>query len=203
MYKVFINDKPIIITSSSKKVNNFPVYHFKNIVFTEVLNKLESKELNLKGINLFSSDLENDWQTFLKNMEVISAAGGLVLNPKKEVLFIFRNNFWDLPKGKIEKGESIETAGIREVEEECGIFNLTIEKKLLTTYHIYFYKGIKLKETHWFLMNSDFNGKLIPQTEEGITDVGFKNENEIEEALQNTFANIKLVYDTYKNQTLK
>ena len=196
MYKVFINDKPIIITSSSKKENIFPVYNFKNIVFDEVLNKLKSSDI--KGINLFSNELENDWLIFTQNMKVIPAAGGLVLNPKKEVLFIFRNNFWDLPKGKIEKGESIETAGIREVEEECGIFNLSIKKKLITTYHIFFYKGIKLKETHWFLMTSDFDKQLVPQIEEGITEVGFKNQKEIDEALKNTFANIKLVYDAYK-----
>ena len=200
MYKVFVNDKPIIITSSLKKENKFPIYNFKNIVFDEILNQLNNQEVT--GIVLFSSNLEDDWQAFLKNMKVIPAAGGLVVNSKKEVLFIFRNNFWDLPKGKIEKGESIETAGIREVEEECGIFNLSIKRKLMTTYHIYFYKGIKLKETHWFLMTSDFDGQLIPQTEEGITDVGFKNEKEIEEALKNTFANIKLVYNTYKNQDL-
>jgi 8-oxo-dGTP pyrophosphatase MutT (NUDIX family) len=196
MYKVFVNDKLIIITSSLKKENNFPVYDFQNIVFDDVLQKLKSK--TIKGINLYSFDLEKDWLVFLQNMQVISAAGGLVLNPKKEVLFIFRNNYWDLPKGKIEKGESVETAAIREVEEECGIFNLSIVKKLITTYHIYFYKGIKLKETHWFLMLSDFNEPLIPQTEEGITAVCFKNETQVHEALKNTFENIKLVYDTYK-----
>ncbi|MFT7352970.1 MAG: 8-oxo-dGTP pyrophosphatase MutT (NUDIX family) [Flavobacterium sp.] len=198
MYKVFVNDKPIIITSSSKKENNFPLYTFKNIVFEDILHKLNNNEI--AGINLYSSDLEKDWPLFLLNMEVIPAAGGLVLNPKKEVLFIYRNNIWDLPKGWIEKDESIETAAIREVEEECGIFNLSILKKLSTTYHIYFQRGLKLKETHWFLMSSDFDEELVPQTEEGITKVLFKNENEINKALQNTYANIKLVYDTYKER---
>jgi 8-oxo-dGTP pyrophosphatase MutT (NUDIX family) len=196
MYKVFVNDKPIIITSSLKKENNFPVYNFHNIVFDEILHKLKTETIT--GINLYSSDLKNDWLVFLKNMEVIPAAGGLVLNPKKEVLFIFRNNFWDLPKGKIEKGESIETAAIREVEEECGIFNLSIIKKLIITYHIYFYKGLKLKETHWFLMNSDFDKQLVPQTEEGITAVCFKNDTETHEVLKDTFENIKLVYEAYQ-----
>ena len=196
MYTVFVNDKPIIITSSSKKENNFPTYILENIVFNEIIHKLN--DININGINLHSTDLENDWVNFLKNMNVISAAGGLVLNPKKEVLFIYRNNTWDLPKGWIEKGESTETAAIREIEEECGIFNLAISKKLITTYHIYFQKGMKLKETHWFLMTSDYDKELVPQTEEGITKVVFKNGNEIKEALQNTYANIKLVYDTYK-----
>ena len=196
MYKVFVNDKPIIITSSSKKENNFPLYTFKNIVLGDILHKLNNNEID--GVNLYSSDLKRDWSLFLLNMEVIPAAGGLVLNPKKEVLFIYRNNTWDLPKGWIEKDESIETAAIREVEEECGIFNLSILKKLNTTYHIYFQGGLKLKETHWFLMSSDFDKELVPQTEEGITKVLFKNDTEINEALQNTYANIKLVYDTYK-----
>jgi 8-oxo-dGTP pyrophosphatase MutT (NUDIX family) len=198
MYKVFVNDKPIIITSSSKKENNFPLYTFKNIVFDDILRKLNNNELD--GVNLYSSDLKKDWSLFLLNMEVIPAAGGLVLNPKKEVLFIYRNNIWDLPKGWIEKDESIETAAIREVEEECGIFNLSILKKLSTTYHLYFQRSLKLKETHWFLMSSDFDKELVPQTEEGITKVLFKNEAEINEALQNTYANIKLVYDSYKER---
>ena len=135
---------------------------------------------------------------FFKKFNRISAAGGLVLNPKKEVLFIYRNNIWDLPKGWIEKGESIESAAIREVEEECGVFNLEIVKKLITTYHIYYQNGIKLKKTHWFLMQSDYNKELVPQLEEGISWVGFKNNSEIETALKNTFENIKLVYDTFK-----
>ncbi|KGL64179.1 NUDIX hydrolase [Polaribacter sp. Hel1_85] len=196
MYKVFVNDTPIILTSSSQKENNFPTYLFKNIIFDEIIQKLKNKEL--LGVYLHSTDLENDWQSFLTNLEVIPAAGGLVLNPKKEVLFIFRNGVWDLPKGWLEKGETIETAAIREVEEECGIFNLKLIKPLETTYHIYFHKGIKLKQTYWFLMTSDYQKKLIPQIEEGITEVVFKNEIETIDALRNSYENIKLVYDTYK-----
>ncbi len=196
MYKVFVNDKPIIITSSSKKTNNFTVYVLKKIVINEIIRKLQNNEVD--GVNLYAPDLEKGWVLFLQNLDIIPAAGGLVLNPKKEVLFIYRNNIWDLPKGWIEKSESIETAAIREVEEECGIFNLVILKKLTTTYHIYNQNGIKLKETHWFLMQSDYNKELVPQLEEGITAVMFKNESDTDKALQNTYANIQLVYDTYQ-----
>ena len=196
MYKVFVNDTPIIITSSSQKENNFPVYLFKNIVFDEILHKLKNKEL--KGINLYSTDLENDWNSFLANMKVVPAAGGLVLNDKKEHLFIYRSGIWDLPKGRIEKGETIEKAAIREVEEECGIFNLKLIKPLITTYHIYYQKGIKLKQTYWFLMSSNYSKELVPQLEEGITEVVFKNNQETEIALTKSYSNIKLVYDTYK-----
>jgi len=197
MYKVFVNEKPIIITSSTKKENNFLVYPFKNTVIDEVIHKLKNEEI--EGVNLYSTDLENDWGLFLKNFDVIKAAGGLVINPNKKVLLIYRNNVWDLPKGHIEKNESTENAAVREVEEECGIEKLSIIQKLITTYHIYFLDGIKLKETHWFLMYSDDSNNLIPQLEEGITAVVFKNNNEIKMAFKNTYPNIKMVYESYLN----
>jgi 8-oxo-dGTP pyrophosphatase MutT (NUDIX family) len=197
MYKVFINDKPIIITSSSKKENNFPVYLFKNTVFDEIIYKLKNDDI--EGINLYTIDLETDWKSFLENFVVVKAAGGLVINAQKEVLFIYRNNIWDLPKGHIEKKESIENAAVREVEEECGIEKLSILQKLITTYHVYFLNGLKLKETHWFLMHSDDTKTLTPQLEEGITQVAFKDEKQVTEAFKNTYANIKIVYESYQN----
>ena len=196
MYKVFVNDKPIIITSSSQKVNNFPVYLFKDIVIDELLYKLNNEPI--KGITLYSSDLEKDWKKFKKYFKVVPAAGGLVTNSKKEYLFIYRNEIWDLPKGRIEKGESIEVAAVREVEEECGVYNLKIQEKIVTTYHIFFREKLRLKETHWFYMKTDYEGELKPQLEEGITEVVFKNKIEAQEALSNTYANIKLVFDCFK-----
>jgi len=198
MYKVFVNDKPIILTDSMPKENKYEVCLFKNLIISEILDKLTSDSVN--GILIFCSNLELSKELFFKNFKIISAAGGLVLNPKKEVLFIYRNNSWDLPKGWIEKGESIETAAVREVEEECGIFNLKLIKPLTTTYHIYNQNGITLKQTYWFLMTSDYESKLVPQIEEGITEVIFKNKKAANEALKNSYANIKLVYDTYKEE---
>ena len=198
MYKVFVNDKPIIITSSSKKENNYPVYILKNVVIDELIYKL--KHERIKGINLYHADLATGWRIFKDNFKVVSAAGGLVTNSKKEILLIFRGDKWDLPKGRIEEGETIETAAVREVEEECGIYELTIQQKLITTYHFYYQKGNKLKETHWFLMQSDYNKKLTPQLEEGITKVGFYSEDQIKIKLKNSYGNIRLVYDSFKER---
>ena len=195
MYVVFVNDKPIFLTSSQIKENNYPVYLLKDIVAEEIVHKLTHKKI--KGVNLYTPDLEQGWQEFLRTFNVISAAGGLVLNLKNEILFINRSNKWDLPKGRIEKGETVKETAIREVEEECGIFNLKLIKPLLTTYHVYFQNGMKLKETFWFVMTSDYTGELTPQLEEGITEVVFKNEAAITKALQNSYKNINLVYDTY------
>lgn len=195
MYKVFVNDSPIILTTSQKNENNFPTLVLEDCSFEDLFYELQENRLN--GVNLYTPDLEIGWAVFNCFFVKISAAGGLVLNNAEEVLFIFRNGKWDLPKGKIEVNETIEMAAIREVEEECGIQNIKLIKPLITTYHLYFYKQIILKETFWFLMSSDDNNTLTPQLEEGITKVSFKNNEQASIALQNSYKNILLVYDTY------
>jgi len=99
----------------------------------------------------------------------IEAAGGLI-KQDQNYLFIFRLGKWDLPKGKLDQGETPDKAAVRECEEECGISGLKIEKELPSTYHIYPYKGRHaLKTTYWYLMNSNDKKQLVPQTEENIT----------------------------------
>ncbi len=116
-------------------------------------------------------------------------------NKKGEVLFIFRNGKWDLPKGGTEKGEIIEATAMREVEEETGVNQLKITRKLQKTYHIFKRNGkYKLKITHWFEMQSNFEGNPIGQLEEGIEKVAWLNPEEIKQALQNSYENIKLLF---------
>jgi hypothetical protein len=200
MYKVFMNDKPIILTDFLPKENKYPIYLFKNLSLHKIFNQLSSN--SNKGALILCSNLKKSKELFFKQFNLISAAGGLVLNPKNEILFIFRNGAWDLPKGVIEKGETIKSAAVREVKEECGVLNLKLIKSLATTYHIYFQDELTLKKTHWFLMSSDYDNKLIPQIEEGITKVEFKNEMASIKALENSYNNIKIVYDTYKEGLL-
>ena len=198
MYKVFINDKPIILTDSPQKGLGFQVYDFEIVVIEEILHKLKKNKNT--GVILFCRDLQKCWESFLAHFVVVKAAGGLVVNQKKEFLFIFRGSKWDLPKGRIEKNENLETTALREVVEECGVTGLKLNRFLLTTYHLFFQKDEnKLKETHWFLMESDFKGDLIPQIEEGITIAEFKNDEQTRDALKNTYANIYLVFEAYKN----
>jgi len=197
MYKVFVNDAPIIVTDSLKKQNKFPVFVFKDLVLDELLYRLKSK--SIEGAIVFCNDLEKDWSVFKRTFKVDVAGGGLVLNTNKEILFIYRNGIWDLPKGRIEEGEGIESTALREVEEECGIKNLSLKRFLIVTYHVFYQKKEKrLKETYWYLMDSDYSGTLIPQLEEGITQAVFKNEAESQHALEDTYANIKLVVEAYK-----
>ena len=119
-----------------------------------------------------------------------------------EFLFIFRGCKWDLPKGRVEKGEKIKETAVREVQEECGISNVIVHEFLITTHHIFYYnEKIKLKETHWFQMKSYDRVILTPQLEEGITDVVFKNKEDSVRALQNSYKNINLVFKAfYQNQ---
>ncbi len=193
MYKVFVNDCPIILTVSNNILTDLPKVDFDNANLIDIVNKAFAGELN--GIYIICESLKENWDVFQSQFKIQKAAGGKVLNEKNEVLFIYRFHKWDLPKGKLEKGESIAECAIREVEEECGINNLKIEKPLETTYHIFERKGkIILKITYWYLMITTYSGILTPQLEEDIQDVVFKNELEIEEALLNSYENIKLLF---------
>ena len=193
MYKVFVNDCPIILTDNKKNSKNFNLVHFESIQVDEIVAQIFQNKL--AGITLFCENLEESWIKFQSYFKSQKAAGGKVLNANNEVLFIYRFNKWDLPKGKLDKGESISECAIREVEEECGITNLQIIQPLESTYHIYQEKGNTiLKTTYWLLMHTDFVGELTPQLEEGIEQVVFKNETEVKAALGNTYENIKLLF---------
>ncbi|MFD0761014.1 NUDIX hydrolase [Lutibacter aestuarii] len=193
MYKVFVNDCPIFLTENNNISTNYKKVKFNLTEIKSIINDLFQKKLS--GIYLICDHLENDWKQFQSLFKIQKAAGGKVLNIENEVLFIYRLNKWDLPKGKLEKGESIEQCAIREVEEECGISKLTIQNPLETTYHIFERKNkIILKITYWFLMRTSFTGELTPQTEEGIKKVIFKNKVAVNAALHNTYENIKLLF---------
>jgi 8-oxo-dGTP pyrophosphatase MutT (NUDIX family) len=134
---------------------------------------------NYKG--LITGDSSEILKQIKKHFIHIKASGGLVLNKKNEVLLIKRLGKWDLPKGKLEVGETKPIGAIREVEEECGITGVKIVKKLKTSYHVYPYKNSwALKTSYWYWMTYEGNEKLIPQAEENITEaiwVNFKKLN--------------------------
>lgn len=202
MYKVFVNDKAIILTDSLSITNKYVTYIFDEIVVDELVYRL--KKDNIQGIHLYCKDIEFDWEKFQASFKVIIAAGGLVTNHEKEILFINRFNTWDLPKGRVERGESIEEAALREVEEECGIKDLELKYFLTTTYHLFYMDHIQqMKITHWYYMTSQFHEDLTPQLEEGITEVLFKNQEQINEAQKNTYENIKLVLKEYHKANKK
>ncbi|MBP93342.1 ADP-ribose pyrophosphatase YjhB, NUDIX family [Bizionia echini] len=193
MYKVFVNDKPIILTTEVEKEASFKNYLLKSVAINKVIKELNKK--SVKEVHLIHSKEEKLLKKFLKKLPNVIAGGGKVYNDKGDILFIFRNKKWDLPKGKTEKKESIETTAIREVEEETGVEGLKITKPLETTYHIFKRNGkYKIKITYWFEMTTTYSGTLEPQENEGITKVAWLNPDETQEALKNSYANIKLLF---------
>jgi len=148
-----------------------------------------SKDVN--AIYFFNASEDFLLDSFKSMFKLVEAAGGLVKNAKGEYLFIFRKGKWDIPKGKIEKGEAIKVAAIREVEEECGISGLTIIKPMPTTYHTYIIKEkTVLKPTYWFEMSSTDTSVLTPQLEEGITEVRWIAAKDLGMVKENSYESI-------------
>ncbi len=198
MYTVFVNEKPLIFTHRPFQLDkgNKIIKFEKTDRFFETVLELLNQSIE-SGICIYHEDLDAVWKHFQNTFKTIEAAGGLVKNPSDQVLFIKRFGVWDLPKGKIEKGESREDAAIREVEEECHVFGLKVLNPLTTTYHIYYSKKQKpvLKIVYWYeMLCKNEHQHLTPQTEEGIEKVVWKNPDEIQQALKNTYQNIRLLF---------
>jgi 8-oxo-dGTP pyrophosphatase MutT (NUDIX family) len=195
MYKVFVNDKPIILTTEVEKEGAFKNYLLKSVNLRKVIRELNTT--SVKEVRIIHHKKEKLLKKFLKKLPNVIAGGGLVKNKKGEVLFIFRNGKWDLPKGKTEKKEPIEASAIREVEEETGVRDLSITKPLETTYHIFKRNGrYRIKITYWFEMYTEYDGPCIPEESEGITKVAWLNSKEIDKALKNSYANIKSLIES-------
>ena len=199
MYEVFFNERKIVIASPGN------TSFVKEVVITKNLKSVKDvktwflqfvKTENRKAVLLHQSP-DVFWRDlFVPAFKLIPAAGGVVIR-KNKLLFIFRNSKWDLPKGKIDSGETAEEAALREVAEECGISGHKITKKLPSTFHVYQspYKNSHsqwiLKETHWFEMSYDGIENGIPETEESITKIKWFEKNKLEEVLVNTYESLK------------
>lgn len=205
MYKVFFNQKLINISArenitlnkrKSQKSDSFTVFDiqkwFKNFI-----------QNNDPEVHLTHVSPEHFFELFKSAFLNINAAGGVVFNRDGEILFILRNGIWDLPKGKVDEGETTPETAIREVEEECGISGMQIVKKLSSTYHIYQsrYKITKeqwiFKETFWYEMKYSGAAKGTPQQEEGITKIKWCARNELDVVLANTYENLKQIINLY------
>lgn len=208
MYKVFTKQKCIFLLEDKSllKIDD-PVCFVKHSSLGQLLDEIEKLEKNLTAGSLFilHEKANKLWADFKSLFKIIEAAGGLVRNSENKILFIFRNDKWDLPKGKIEKGEEVREAAIREVKEECGIKNeLSIVREISSTYHIYVLNGERiLKKTYWFEMVSQSDEDLKPQIEEGITDVQWLDSEGIKEALKNTYPAITEVISNYTTSPYK
>jgi len=173
MYQIFINEKPLRFMKPQKtdhKKGRIVLHHKSAAELRPWLLRLEA-DANLLEVLVYSYRPEEAFADFIGRMPMIDAAGGVVWQQDR-ALFIFRHGRWDLPKGKIESGEASDVAALREVEEECGMQELQLGAFIGYTYHTYwFQQEMVIKRTFWYSMQSNYAGILVPQTEEGITEV--------------------------------
>ena len=193
MYQVFYKKKIILLTDVFKEGKDFKSFPIKDVKLKKVIKLLNKKNTN--SVHLFHKNKDKLLKYFFKLIPTVIAAGGKITNSKSETLFIYRNDKWDLPKGKAEKNEQLPQTAIREVKEETGIKEVSINKPLDITYHIFRRNNeYRLKVTYWFDMFSDYEGIFFPQLDEGITDVKWVKKNDLEEIKINSYPNIRLLF---------
>ena len=196
MYKVFFNQKPIFLTTELvPQTDRTPVLFIKFSSPENIVKALKSKKTEC--LYLYHQKEDKLWMHFLRHFPIVEAAGGLVRHQDGRFLFIYRNDKWDLPKGRIEKNEPIRIAAVREVEEETGVDGLEIVKPLIETFHVFNRNGkYKLKKTFWFEMKTTSTVTLTPQLNEGIEQAIWVFEKEIPNKFENAYENIKQVYES-------
>ncbi|WP_121355927.1 NUDIX hydrolase [Flavisolibacter nicotianae] len=175
MARIYIHNKPLFLVDHiSKEVEEY--LHRPETIFIDdfnaaavktMLHELEQPQF-YTGVFLHNN-VDALLAAFKEQLNVIIAAGGLVHTAENDVLLIHRLGHWDLPKGKLDEGESLEACALREIEEETGAYGLAIEQPLQTTYHTYRQNGKNnLKESHWYLVKAVEKTPLTPQTAEDV-----------------------------------
>ena len=206
MYKIYINEKPLILADSISVRDSW--YTEKRTIVVQYLKKTKqilqymdmlSKSKKIDKVIIHHVDKKQLREDFFSLVNIVEAGGGLVFNDNKELLVIFRRGAWDLPKGKIEKKEHRRLGAMREVMEETGISNAKITKKVGKTYHLFNHKGNKrsLKLTHWYEMTTNHLGALVPQLEEDIVKAEWVNPKKFLKNYDPTFKNITDIIGVY------
>lgn len=199
IYKIYVNESALIIADLTFHADfSYKAVDSQSFDFLKLYRKLQQSNRKQRLL----------WQTahpaavfrkIRKQVTEIRAAGGLVLNSRNEMLFIYRLGTWDLPKGKIDPGEKAKETAVREIEEECGVRIRRLTNKLLHTYHMYQQRDdVILKRTDWYRMTVDGVPELTPQTEEDITEARWFGPDELDEVKANTYPAIIDVLDTYQ-----
>jgi 8-oxo-dGTP pyrophosphatase MutT (NUDIX family) len=203
-YKIYFGDKPVFLCDDVSSELHEYLHHPDNVFIDEtsrpalksMLHEIIKPDFH-SGI-IYSKDLEKLKSDFFKLFTIIEAAGGLVENEKNEYLLIYRRGYWDLPKGKIDKGEIAQAAAIREVEEETGVKGIKPGRQLLTTYHTYHAFGkFILKPSHWYAMKVTGKQNIVPQTEEDITEVKWVKKNDLKKYFSNMYASVKDLLENF------
>ncbi len=154
---------------------------------------------DVTAVHLDTDDPEHVWKMFRKGYVHVDAAGGCVTDEQGRLLAILRLGVWDLPKGKVDKGEGIEEAAVREVKEECGLERVERVRHLCDTWHTYERKGAQhLKRTQWFLMRAESTQRLVAQSEEDIVEVRWLGAEDLTMMRANTYPSLQGVISAWE-----
>lgn len=190
MKVIYYKNKTIIFDSSNRGYNINEIIFFNGDISILNIKNITIKLEYLNKIVIISEDFESCFVSFLQQFVKLDAAGGVVHNSEGKVLMIYRNNRWDLPKGKLEPNEKIEQCAVREVMEECGITDISLGSLKIKTMHIYPLRSVwHIKTTWWYNMTSDCT-TLTPQIEEGITQLEWVDPKQVQEKLSNSYSTI-------------
>ena len=192
-YIVYYLDRSLIITNESIIEKNDDSKFMQPEDITKFLFDFESDYKKKQAI-FKTKEVDKTWQLLLKEFQIIEAAGGIVKNPKNEVLAIFRLGKWDLPKGKMEEDENPEETAYREISEECGIKGHTQIGKICETFHTYKIGNKKiLKKTHWYAYSINEIPELTPQKIENIEEARWIKYDELCKLLVHSYQSIQQV----------
>jgi 8-oxo-(d)GTP phosphatase len=216
--KLYINDKYIKVLKEGEyyavdkpdlEVDSLAGIQPKDLRGTVLLRKSSEDDLHsllgwiefkklpfLESVICKTEDYEASKNYIKSQFRIIKAAGGLV-RKKEQLLMIHRLGKWDLPKGKLERGEKAKEAAIREVKEECGVV-AELDKKLCTTWHTYIQEGKRImKKTSWFTMKCLDDSQMEPQYVENIDHIQWMTVDECQAALSNSYRSIRGVFESY------
>lgn len=200
MYSIYFDNRKLTICSVKEDINldsNAVVYYNSNDLTPEYIQEFmeANKKINLLVLPVEDCKIDFAFDRICSAYNQLNAGGGLVRNSAGEYLLIYRNGKWDLPKGKQEAGEDIKITAVREVEEECGIGNLTLGNLLCVTHHTYRHNGeFMLKHTYWYNMEYSGECTLVPQREENIDECRWVKPEEVAELIKDTYPSIKRVF---------
>ena len=202
-HQVYINERPVqfvaLKNSQRTKIEKgYLIAGEEDMTPEGVFNEMHTS-IPPMGIIYLCENPDRQWEKFKSIFNCIDASGGVVKNKQHQILVIFRRGKWDLPKGKIDDGETPEQAALREVGEECGLKELELGALIATTFHTYLLKDKRiLKKTFWYEMSSDSKVELVPQTEEDIEKVAWMTEGQIKSAVfSNSYPSVKSVLEDF------
>jgi 8-oxo-dGTP pyrophosphatase MutT (NUDIX family) len=196
--KIYFGEKPVFLCDEIDDTLHEYLHHPDTIFLDEVSGPAiksllhEIVKPDYQAGLLWHPNLESLKKAFWKHFTIIKAGGGLVENEAHEVLLIHRRGKWDLPKGKLDPGETIEQCALREVREETGLQAASLGAFIMTTYHTYNDYGHEvLKESYWYRMQAAASEQLVPQTIEDIHEIRWVARKDLAPFMTETFPSVR------------